>query len=403
MSITTIADEEERQRAEQDRMDVESIQAVQSLLSVVCKTTGMGFSAVARVTDRHWTAMAVHDEVGFGLAAGQSLVLDTTLCTESRAMRQAIVFDHASQDSRYANHHTPRLYGLESYISVPIVLSNGDYFGNLCALDARPNHVSQRHIVEMFEIYAQLIADQLSRIRRVRQAEQETLHERATGLLREQFIAVLAHDMRNPLSAFSAGLWMLQHKGEDAHVRDTTLARLGRSFHRMNRLVNDLVDYARGRLGDGVRLEMTRIDDLGAALDHAISELQESHPRREIVTRIDVPRPVMGDMPRLQQVVSNLVGNAIVHGDAAHPVSVTVRLADDGALHIDVANQGLPIPAERLPRLFDAFSTNAEKDSQRMGLGLFICAQVVRAHGGDIAVRSDADGTVFSVRIPAAG
>lgn len=210
MSIPTIADEDERQRAEQDRMDVESIQAVQSLLSVACKTTGLGFSAVARVTGEHWTAMAVHDEVGFGLAAGQSLVLDTTLCTESRAARKAIVIDHASQDAQYAAHHTPRLYGIESYISVPIVLADGVYFCNLCALDARPNHVTQRHVVEMFEIYAQLIADQLGRIRLLRQAERETRQERETGLLREQFIAALAHDLRNPLAAFSAGLWVLE-------------------------------------------------------------------------------------------------------------------------------------------------------------------------------------------------
>lgn len=400
MSITTIADAQERLRAEQDRADVESIRAVQSLLSVVCKTTGLGFSAVARVTDAHWTAMAVQDDVGFGLAAGQSLVLDTTLCTESRAARQAIVIDHASQDPVYASHHTPRLYGIESYISVPIILSDDSYFGNLCALDARPFNVSQRHIVEMFEIYAQLIADQLSRIRRVRLAESEARQERETGLLREQFIAVLAHDLRNPLAAIDAGMAVLRQMGDSPPVREAVMARLARSSRRMRQLIEDLVDYARGRLGEGVELEMSSIHDLGDALGHAVEELQESHPAREITVDVHIPRPVRGNKARLQQVVSNLVSNALVHGAPGHPVSVTAHLSET-ALHIQVANQGNPIPAALIPKLFDAFSTTAKNDAERLGLGLFICSQVVQAHQGSIEVSSGDQGTVFCVTIPA--
>lgn len=400
MSVTNIADEEERKRAERDRVDIESIQAVRSLLSIVCKTTGLGFSAVARVTDAHWTAMAVHDDVGFGLAAGQSLVLETTLCTESRAARKSIIIDHASKDPVYAGHHTPRLYGIESYISVPIIMSDGAYFGNLCALDARPSHVSQRHIVEMFELYAQLIGEQLGRIRRTRLAEGEARMEREAGLLREQFIAVLAHDLRNPLAAIDAGLAVLKQLGSTASVRESVVTKLTRSSRRMGQLVEDLVDYARGRLGEGVQLEMSSIDDLAEALSHTVSELQDSHPSREIVVNIDIAQPVLGNKPRLQQVVSNLVGNALVHGSANHAVSVFAKVAD-GRLCIEVVNQGEAIPPERLTELFEAFSTTAEKDSPRLGLGLFICAQVAKAHGGSIEVSSTEEKTVFSVAIPA--
>ena len=123
------------------------ISAVPSLLRLICQNTGMGFAAVARVTDGTWTACAVQDDIEFGLVPGGQLDVHTTLCSEARAARQPVVIDHASQDPVYRDHHTPRLYNIESYISVPIVLPNGDYFGNLCAIDPRPRVVSDPRTV----------------------------------------------------------------------------------------------------------------------------------------------------------------------------------------------------------------------------------------------------------------
>ena len=111
------------------------MQSVPLLLEVLCETTGMGFSAVARVTDKSWTLCAVKDLINFGLEPGGQLELETTLCIEAKRARSAIVIEHASQDPRYHNHHTPRFYKIESYVSVPIVLSDGQYFGNLCAIE----------------------------------------------------------------------------------------------------------------------------------------------------------------------------------------------------------------------------------------------------------------------------
>src|ERR1700761_4179734 len=102
--------------------------SVPSMLRVICKNTGLGFAAVARVTEGTWTACAVQDDIQFGLKTGGQLDVNTTLCIEARAARQPAVIDHASQDPVYCNHHTPRLYNIESYISVPIVLKSGVYF-----------------------------------------------------------------------------------------------------------------------------------------------------------------------------------------------------------------------------------------------------------------------------------
>ena len=106
----------------QDLAAVSRIDVVPSLLRIVCETTGMGFSAVARVTAGTWTACAVHDDIQFGLQPGGQLYIQTTLCRESREARAQVVIDHASQDPQYKDHCTPRIYGIESYISVPIVL-----------------------------------------------------------------------------------------------------------------------------------------------------------------------------------------------------------------------------------------------------------------------------------------
>jgi GAF domain-containing protein len=150
---------------------INRIGAVPSLLRVICDFTGMGFAAVARVTDENWTACAVLDAIGFGLQPGDHLDLETTVCFESRAAREAIAFDHASEDPIYRDHHTPRIYRIESYISVPIVRKDGTYFGNLCAIDRKPRRVSDERTLTMFKLFADLIALQLESEDRQQAAE----------------------------------------------------------------------------------------------------------------------------------------------------------------------------------------------------------------------------------------
>ncbi|MDB6061158.1 MAG: histidine kinase [Verrucomicrobiaceae bacterium] len=197
------------------------IDAVPVLLRVLCESTGMGFAAVARVTEGTWIACAVQDDIEFGMKPGGHLEIHSTLCKEVRASRQPIVIAHASVDPVYCTHHTPLRYGLESYISVPIVLAGGDYFGNLCAIDPRPAKISEPRIESMFVLFAQLIALHLENERKHEQ-QAALLDERAAGELREQFIAILGHDLRNPLAAVAACGDLLQHTAND-RFRSTLL------------------------------------------------------------------------------------------------------------------------------------------------------------------------------------
>ena len=390
--------------AEEIRRDVQTIgriDAVPMLLRVISETTGMGFAAVARVTAGTWTACAVHDRIDFNLKPGGQLDVHTTLCKEVREAHTPVLIDQASLDPVYCDHHTPRLYKIESYVSVPIVLSNGEYFGNLCAIDPRPAKVKEPQILGMFTSFAQLIALHLEAERDSEATEAALLDERAAGELREQFIAVLGHDLRNPLASMSAVGLLLERQADDATKVRSLARRIDENARRMSALIDDTLDLARGRLGGGLGVLPAPVDDLDVALKAVVAELRESHPQRVIDARIAIGTRVVCDRGRVQQLVSNLLANALVHGSEGGPVSLEASTSN-GSVRIEVANDGEPIPADSLSKVFAPFwrrTTSATREG--LGLGLYICAEIVKAHHGTLEVQSTAEaGTRFTVRLP---
>ena len=232
--------------------DISAIQrmdALPTLLEVLCELTGMGFAAVARVTDGTWTACAVKDTINFGLPVGGQLPVDTTLCLESKRLNDAIAINDASLDPVYCNHHTPRIYNIRSYVSVPIVLDTGKYFGNLCAIDPSPADVNNPKILNVFKRFATMIAVAL-RNQDLQERDLKILaDERARSELREQFIAILGHDLRNPLQAVFASSEMLIRKPDDPDVVQKLASRIRTNAKRMSLLIDDVLDFARGKLG----------------------------------------------------------------------------------------------------------------------------------------------------------
>ena len=370
------------------------------MLQMICDETGMGFAAVARVTDATWTACAVRDTVEFGLQPGGQLDLHTTLCFESRAARTAIVIDQFSQDATYCRHHTPAIYGLESYISVPIILPSGEYFGNLCAIDARPAKVSEPRIVRMFEVFATLIGMQLDSEKRQWSTEALLSNERETATLREQFIAVLGHDLRNPLAAVGATAELLSRRTQDPEIANIG-KRLKTTASRMARLIDDVMDFARGRLGSGITVSVQPVDDMGQHLRAVVDELCEANPSRVVFCNLAIAAPVRCDLARMQQLLSNLLGNAISHGAADAPIVIEGSI-DAGHLVLSVTNGGDLIAPETLSRVFEPYwRPVSSAPGGGLGLGLYICKQIVNAHAGALEVQSTAEfGTRFTARIP---
>lgn len=188
----------------QDDIDaIAAIPAIGTILEVVCRTTGMRFAAVARVTDQRWVCLAVKDDLSFGLVPGAELQLETTICNEIRDHRAPVAIDHAARDGNFCAHPTPRQYGFESYISVPIILADGSFFGTLCSIDPNPTPVNNPNVLGMYTLFAQLIAHELDLYYRIRQVEKEN------DELRHVFRGGLGHDMKNTLTAVSASTRLL--------------------------------------------------------------------------------------------------------------------------------------------------------------------------------------------------
>ena len=222
--------------------------------------------------------------------------------------------------------------------------------------------------------------------------------EREAAELREQFIAVLGHDLRNPLAAIVGAARLLRREGQSAKSLGV-IGLMETSVDRMAGLIDDVLDFARGRLGSGIGLhrETTLLEPV---IRQVVSELEASQPSRLIMTDVNAPEPIYFDRGRLAQLVSNLLGNTLTHGDPKGAIHVHA-VAAVGELEIYVANGGDPIPETARAKLFQPFFRGEVRPSQQgLGLGLHISSEIAKAHGGMIDVASTAEETRFTFRMP---
>ncbi len=166
---------------------VSHIPMVNNLLEVICCTTDMGFAAIARVTDTRWVACSVRDEINFGLLPGDELKLETTICNEIRNNGTEVIIDQVSADEKFKNHHTPAMYGFESYISFPIFLKDGNFFGTLCAIDPKPAKLSTPAVMSMFRLFVDIIAGHLNAFEHLTQTKNELQTEQQNAKLLEHY------------------------------------------------------------------------------------------------------------------------------------------------------------------------------------------------------------------------
>jgi sigma-B regulation protein RsbU (phosphoserine phosphatase) len=223
--------------------------------------------------------------------------------------------------------------------------------------------------------------------------------ERATSELREQFIAVLGHDLRNPLASISAGARIL---GRDAKTdkEHQVVAMLQSTVMRMAGLIDNVLDFARGRLGGGIILDRNARAPLEPVLHQVIDELRLASTGRQIVEEYEIAVPVDCDRSRIGQLVSNLVGNAITHGASNEPIVVRA-LTENGLFKLSVCNAGEPIPEAAMTKLFEPFFRGEVRASrQGLGLGLHIASQIAKAHEGVLTVSSTDEKTCFSFIMP---
>ncbi len=384
---------------EMDIADIARIDAIPVILELICEITGMGFAAVARVTEDRWVACSVLDKIDFGLKPGGELQIKTTICNEIRQSGLAVTIDSVADDVVFRNHHTPAMYGFQSYISVPIVLRNGDFFGTLCAIDPQPARVSLPKTRRLFELWADLIAFHMDAHHRLAASEADLLGERQSAELREQFIAVLGHDLRNPIAAIDAGARILARE-ELSEKATSIVAMLASSARRSAGIIDNLMDFARGRLGGGISVQKSNAEPLHAVFKQVVEELRSTNPGRIIRDDIAELPPFHSDAGRLGQMLSNLIGNALQHGAADGEIRVRAAVKT-GAFELSVSNPGAPIPQTAINNLFKPFFRgDATMRKSGLGLGLYIASEIAQAHQGTLSVRSNRGETTFTFRMP---
>ena len=259
----------------------------------------------------------------------------------------------------------------------------------------------------VLRLYEDSGAADLTDVRRFNEAIDEALTESMdrfalqTDLFRDQFIGVLSHDLRTPLGAVTAGAALLAGAEDNPERRGRVVTRIMNSAQRMERMIGDLLDLTRARLGGSIPLKR-RPTDLQQVCEEAMMEILAVQP--EAVLRFEANGDLRGqwDTDRLAQVVSNLIGNAIQHGSGT-PITLTGQEQRD-SVTLSVNNGGPPIPPDVLPLVFEPLARGrTESAPHSLGLGLFIARAIVSAHGGHIQVNSSPDaGTTFTVGLPKA-
>jgi sigma-B regulation protein RsbU (phosphoserine phosphatase) len=221
--------------------------------------------------------------------------------------------------------------------------------------------------------------------------------ERHSATLREQFIAVLGHDLRNPLASIDGGLRLIERTPLNEKAL-TIAAMLRNSVARMADIIENVMDFARGRLGGGFTLNRSDCE-LEPVLLHVVQELRIAWSTRVIESEFSLGASVNCDPGRISQLLSNLIANALTHGAADGPVCVRAA-SDHDAFEMSVANLGDPIPSAAFERLFKPFTRDDVRPSQHgLGLGLYIASEIAGAHGGVLSAASSAEETRFTFRM----
>lgn len=233
-----------------------------------------------------------------------------------------------------------------------------------------------------------------------KEAESTVMRQNVEAKLREEFIAILGHDLRNPLAGAACAVEFLMDREELTNNGVIALHTASLSLQRMSRLIDDVLDFARARLGGDVAIDKTDGIQLLPILQLTVEEIKYAHPEVAVQENYTFTDPVSCDPDRIAQLISNLLGNAVFHGEPGGTVQIDARDAGPD-LQISITNRGGQIPPAVKALLFEPFKRAEPGSSQNgLGLGLYISKQIADRHGGDIEVESDAGETTFTLRIP---
>ncbi len=380
----------------------EEFDEVVRVVSAICGTP----IAVVNLIDaeRQWFKA----EVGLGV---RETPLPASICAHAILQPDLFIVPDTLKDARFADN--PLVAGephLRFYAGALLETPDGLPLGTICVLDYEPRELDEnqkallrmtaRQIMKMMELRRLNATERTARERAETHAEATSArlaHANRESDLREQFIAVLGHDLRNPLASIQAAAHLVK-RGK--LTLDEMLHLTQGSISRMSSLIDNILDFARGRLGNGIDLVRSDVA-LVPLLTQVVDELRAAAPDRTFVTDFALDGNVCCDAGRIGQLLSNLGGNAVVYGTPGTPIDVSACIRD-GMFELSVSNAGEPIPEAALAKLFQPFFRGEVRANQQgLGLGLYISSEIARAHGGTLTASSTPEKTTFLFRMPA--
>lgn len=412
---------------------------VPHLLNVICQTTGMGFAAIARVTEDKWIACQVQDDIGFGLKSGGELEIRTTICNEIRDSGNGVIINHVSLDNDFKNHHTPAKYGFQSYISMPIFRKNGSFFGTLCAIDPNPRDLKKPEIIDLFNLFADLISFHLEAEEQLDQTlqnlkSQQNFNERLEAKIKErtteleeknemlvktnkelqEFNYISSHDLQEPLRKIQTFISRIQLSEADNSfdTNSSYLNKISDSVQRMRLLINDLLSYSQT---DESRKKFELVD-LENILSEVINDLKEEIHHKSADVQIGKMGKVKAIPFQVTQLFYNLIGNSIKYASDKRPLKITVSTAIvDGKdskntlaenieyCQIRISDNGIGFDNKYKDKIFGLFQRlHSKSEYTGTGVGLSIVKKIVENHRGFIEASGTLDkGAEFSIYIPA--
>jgi signal transduction histidine kinase len=372
------------------------------LASALCQTP---IALVTLVTDeRQWF------KARLGVPQDQT-PLEQSVCKYTMSAPDVLVLPDLREDPRTAdNTLVTQAPSIRFYAGAPLRTRAGVPLGSVCVIDIQPRpegltepqvaglKALARHTAILLEARHQSSQHGVTKDATLASVAEALENERRMADLRERFVAVLGHDLRNPLTAIDAGLRILT-RNPTSDTAQALLPLMKQSVVRMRELVETTLDFARLRLGGGIELHRRTRDPLLPVLEHVVAEARASHPECRIGSDFDLTAPVHCDPDRIGQMLSNLLGNAVAHGDKSQPIRVGARTLY-GEFTLWVSNSGEPIPPDLQARLFEPFARGARPAQKGLGLGLYIAAEIARAHHGSLSVTSTPEQTRFVFRMP---
>ncbi|MHC2992161.1 histidine kinase [Pontibacter sp. HJ8] len=388
---------------------VKQIPIVPTMLEVICRTTGMGFAAIARVTQDRWLACSVRDEVEFGLEEGGELKVETTLCNEIRDHRRPIVIDNVAEDLHYHSHHTPQLYGLKSYISFPILLPDGTFFGTLCAIDSKPALLNNPKVIGTFKLFTELLSFHLQSLVLLERSyasnaelQQKNRLLTSANFDLDNFVYTASHDLKSPVANIEGLIEILSEavaKEElDRNEINQITGMMKSSLKRFGTTINDLTSL--------VELDKTSAEEVPEALNifetvETVKQdldnlIVESEAKIEVISEdgllVNFPKK------NFKSILYNLLSNALKYRSPERAPAIKVKLEKaEEKTCLTVEDNGLGISPDKQDTVFTMFK-RLHDHVEGSGLGLYIVKRMVDNAEGEIRVNSKLNvGTTFTI------